>query len=262
MHPILFTLFGFPVKAYGFFLVLAHLSGLAAVFLLAKRRSLPTLPLIDLFFVSILAGLFGARGLYVLTHWTEFSGQPAALLSLDKGGLSLFGGFVPAFLAAIALLRWKKLPVLRYADALCPALPFSIALIRVGCFLQGCCYGAPFAGSWAVVFRRLDGQVPPALLDRGLHPTQLYEAAFLFALAGALVFWQPRNRLPAGLLGTLTVLAYCVFRFWLDFHRGDLMRGLLGVEWLTLSQVLALAGILSAPVVAWICLASHKKTRP
>lgn len=262
MHPILFTLFGFPVKAYGFFIVIAHLSGLTALFLLARRRGLPSLPLIDLFFVSIVTGLLGARGLYVLTNWAEFSSRPAALFSLDQGGLSLFGGFVPAFFAAILLLRWKKLPVLRYADALCPALPFSIALIRLGCFLQGCCYGAPTDAPWAVIYRRLDSQVPPALLDRALHPTQLYEALFLFALAALLFLWQARNRMPPGLLGTFTVFAYCVFRFYLDFHRGDLVRGALGVEWLTLSQLLAVVGMLTAPVVAWICVAENKKATP
>ncbi len=253
MHPILFTLFGFPVKAYGFFLTLAHLAGMGAVFLLARRRGLSVAPLIDLFFVCIVTGLLGARALYAFSHWSEFSANPATLLQLEQGGLSLFGGFIPAFFAAIFLLRWKKLPVLAYADALCPALPFSIALIRLGCFAQGCCYGAPAQVSWAVIYSRLDSKVPPALLDRALHPTQLYEASFLFALA-ALTAWLGGKKLKVpGLLGTFTVFAYCAFRFFIDFHRGDLERDYLGVEWLTLSQLGAIAGMLASPAVAWLC---------
>jgi phosphatidylglycerol---prolipoprotein diacylglyceryl transferase len=250
MLPTLFTAFGYPVKTYGFSLALAHIVGLAALFLLARKRGLSLESLVDLFFVAVVTGLIGARALYVLTHWPEFQSDPWSVLSLNQGGLSLFGGFVPAFLAVVGLLRWKKLRVFRYADALCPALPFSIALIRLGCFAQGCCYGAPLSAPWAVSFTRLDSKVPPALLDHPLHPTQLYEAAFLLLLTLALLVAQKRARLPEGFLGIFTVLAYCVFRFFTDFHRGDIERGYLGVDWLTLTQIGSLLGILSAPVVA------------
>ncbi len=253
MHPILFSLFGYPVKAYGFFMVLAHLLGLGLIFFLARRRNLATAPLIDLFFLSIVTGLLGARGLYVLAHWDEFRGNLSLLLSVDKGGLSLFGGFIPAFFTAVLTLHWKKLPVLDYADALCAALPFSVALIRLGCFAQGCCYGAPYEGIFAVHFEGPLTMVPPALQGRGLHPSQLYDFFFLLALAFVVGFLGRKKRAVPGLVGTFTVFAYCVFRFTMDFHRGDLERGLLGVEWLSLSQLLALAGIFASPIVAWIC---------
>lgn len=253
MHPILFSLFGFPVKAYGFFMVLAHALGLGLIFLLARRRRLATAPLIDLFFLSIVTGLLGARALYVLAHWGEFSGNWALLFSLDKGGLSLFGGFIPAFFTAVLTLRWKKLEVLDYADALCAALPFSIALIRLGCFAQGCCYGAPLTAPWAVTYQGGLTKVPPALHGVPLHPSQLYDFFFLMALAGLVAYLARKRRETPGLVGTFTVFAYCVFRFTMDFHRGDLERGLFGVQWLSLSQLLALAGILASPVVAWVC---------
>lgn len=255
MLPVIFTIAGHQVKAYGFFMMLAHLTGLLVIFLLARRRGLAFAPLIDLFFACMLSGLLGARALYVATHPGESFFTP------EKGGFSLFGGFVPAFFTAIALLRWKKLPVLRYADALAPALPFSVALIRLGCFFQGCCYGAPFDGAWGITFTRLDGVVPPALLGKPLHPTQLYEFFFLLALA-LITLWAGGKAKVHGILATFTVLAYCVFRFVVDFHRGDLERGYLasslGIEWLTLSQIGALLGILSAPLVLWICLKNRE----
>lgn len=263
MFPVLFSAFGYPVKAYGFFMTLAHLSGLLLIFLLARKRGLRFAPLIDLFFACIVSGLLGARLFYALHYPEEFRGNWLGLFfALEQGGLALFGGFVPAFFTAIAVLRWKKLPVLPYADALAPALPFSIALIRLGCFAQGCCYGAPLDAPWAVVFTRLDGKVPPALLDRALHPTQLYEAAFLFALAAFLLWAQGKSKRLPGLLATFTVFAYCVFRFYIDFHRGDLERGFLGVEWLTLSQIGSALGILATPLVLWICLRARAAPRP
>lgn len=259
MQPVLFSLLGYPVKSYGFFLALAHAAGFAAILLLARRRGLSLAPLIDLFFISIAVGLLGARALYALAHWEEFAGRPSALLSLQQGGLSLFGGFVPAWIAFMLGLRWKRLPVLEYADTLCPALPFSVAVIRVGCFLQGCCYGAPYAGATGLVFTHEHSQVPPALRGLLLHPTQLYEMVFLLLLTGALLLARRRLRLPPGWLGTFTVAAYCVYRFVMDFHRGDLERGLMGVEWLTVSQAGSLLGLLSAPFVLYFASRSRKK---
>lgn len=254
MHPYLFTAFGYTVKSYGFFLALAHAAGLAGILLLSRRRGLALAPLVDLFFLAIVVGLVGARALYAAAHWEEFAPDPSRLLfSLHHGGLSLFGGFIPAWAAFMLGLRWKKLPVLEYADTLCPALPFAVAVIRVGCFLQGCCYGAPYDGLTGMLFRDPLSQVPPALRDHPLHPTQLYEAAFLLLLTFVLLVLRKKLRMPPGWLGTLTVVSYCVYRFTMDFHRGDLERGLFGVEWLTLTQAGSLLGLLSAPVVLWLC---------
>lgn len=253
MHPVLFTLFGYPVKSYGFFLALAHAAGFTAILLLSRRRGLALAPLVDLFFLSIVAGLIGARALYAAAHWEEFAGDPWRLLSLQHGGLSLFGGFIPAWITFMLGLRWKKLSVLEYADTLCPALPFSVAVIRVGCFLQGCCYGAPYHGPTGLYFRDPLTQVPPPLREHPLHPAQLYEAAFLLLLTGALLLLRGRVKMPPGWLGTLTVAAYCVYRFVMDFHRGDLERGHLGIEWLTLTQAGSVLGLLSVPVVLFFC---------
>lgn len=259
MHPVLFTLFAYPVKSYGLFLALAHAFGLAAIALLSRRGKLPVAPLVDVFFLAIVAGLVGARSLYAIAHWEEFAPAPSRLLSLQHGGLSLFGGFVPAWIAFMLGLRWKKLPVLAYADALCPALPFSIAIVRLGCFLQGCCYGAPYDGFTGMFFRHPLTQVPPALREHPLHPTQLYEALFLFVLTGALLLLGRRAKMPPGWLGTLTVAAYCVYRFVMDFHRGDLERGLFGIEWLTLTQAGSIVGLLSVPVVLYFCARSSPR---
>lgn len=258
MQPVLFSIFGFSVKSYGFFLALAHALGFVAVVLLARKRKLALAPLIDLFFLSIVAGLIGARALYAAAHWEEFAPSPLLLLSLNQGGLSLFGGFVPAWIVFMLGLRWKRLDVLEYADTLCPALPLSVAIIRIGCFLQGCCYGAPYQGFTGLVFSHEHNQVPVPLRSLPLHPTQLYEAFFLLALTAALLLARKRLRLPAGWLGTFTVASYCIYRFLMDFHRGDLERGMLGVEWLTLTQIGSLAGLAATPFVLYFCRRSRK----
>jgi phosphatidylglycerol:prolipoprotein diacylglycerol transferase len=259
MRPVLFFAFGLPVGSYGFFMTVAHLAGLAFLFALARANRRSMGPLLDAVIAVVIFGLVGARLGYAFNHWNEFSGHAGRLLRLSEGGLSFYGGFAPAFFAFVLVLRWRKLPILETSDLVSPVLPFSLGLMRIGCFLQGCCYGAPTSVPWAVTFTRLDGKVPLALLDLPLHPTQLYESGFLFLLAVALAFAQRGRRLPPGVLATLSVLAYALYRFVADGFRGDLARGFWGLSWMAPTQAAAFLGILSAPLVLWICLRAARR---
>lgn len=252
MRPVLFHVFGVPVGAYGFFLSAAHFCGLLYMIHLARSRRLPLGAFLDVSLAVVVAGLVGARVGYLLTHWAQLPHDPWQLLSGWKNGLSFYGGFALAFAAFLAALRWRRLPVLETSDLICPVLPLSLAIVRLGCFAQGCCYGAPAYVPWAVAFHEAHSQVPPPLLHRPLHPTQLYEAAFLLLLASALALAQARNRLPAGVLATISVFAYSAYRFCADFFRGDGERGFLGLAWMSPTQGLALLPILATPVALWI----------
>ncbi len=251
MHPELFTLFGFPVRAYGAFMTLAHLAGIALFLRTLRGRELG--PYIDLMIATVIAGLVGARLGYALVHRDEFT-NPWRLLALDRGGLAFFGGLALAFPAFCLVLRRHRLPIFATADLVSPIVAFSLGLLRIGCFLQGCCYGAPTELPWAVVYGDAHGEVPPALSRMPLHPTQLYEAAFLFALSCAL--FRARARAPGhvqenfapGSLATAFILAYASYRFVMDFLRADLERGFLGLDWLAPTQAAALVALLAVPV--------------
>src|SRR5690606_36175599 len=125
--------------------------------------------------------------------------------------------------------------------------PFSLALARLGCFAKGCCHGAPTDVPWAVHYSHLGSKVPLPLLGLGLHPTQLYEAAFLLLLA-ALLWAALRFNLgralkaPPGTIATLSIFAYSLFRLVGDSFRGDLARGFWGVSWMSPTQGAALLG--------------------
>jgi phosphatidylglycerol:prolipoprotein diacylglycerol transferase len=253
MRPVLFHLFGLEIGSYGFLMMLAHFAGLVTLLWIARAHHQAFGPFLDMIFAVVLAGLVGARLGYAFNQWGEFRGHPERLLSLWKGGLSFYGGFPLAFLAFLAVLRWRRMPVFPTADLVCPVLPFSLGLVRIGCFLQGCCYGAPTDAPWAVVFHSHEGKVPPALLERALHPTQLYEASFLFLLALLLALAQRRNPFKPGVLATLSIFAYAVYRLVADQYRGDLDRGFAGISWMGPTQAAAVLGILATPVVLTIC---------
>ncbi|MGZ3656714.1 MAG: prolipoprotein diacylglyceryl transferase [Bdellovibrionota bacterium] len=259
MRPTLFHLFGLPFGSYGFFIALAHLVGLVSLFWIARVNRRPLGPFLDMVFAVVIFGVVGARLGYAYNQWGEFSSDPWQLLSLWKGGLSFYGGFGPAFLGFVLVLRWRQIPVLETADLVCPVLPLSLGIIRVGCFLEGCCYGAPTSLPWAVTYTAAGGHVPPALLNRPLHPSQLYECAFLFSLALLLAIAKRWNRLRPGVLATLSIFAYALYRLIADNHRGDLDRGFWGIAWLAPTQAAAILGILATPVMLVICARAARR---
>lgn len=251
MYPYLQLPFGSPISTYGLFLALAHFFGIALLLTLVRRRGLRVGDYVDLIFVVIVSGLFGARLAYIYGHQAEFAGRWVHALYLWEGGLSFHGGFFFAFPAFLAFLYWKRLPILASADLAAPVLPLCMAIIRLGCFLAGCCFGLPTELPWGVKFH--SDQVPPALAPLHLHPTQLYESFLLLTLGLFFLRELRKNRLPVGTLGVLSIFLYGWLRFGLDFLRGDLVYGLFGIPWLTFSQAsAALAIVIGVPLLAWV----------
>lgn len=155
-----------------------------------------------------------------------------AALKFWQGGLTFYGGLLLALPGGLWFARRRGLGGLRTADVVAPSVMLGLAFGRVGCFLNGCCYGAETDGSLGVRF-------PGHFADR--HPTQLYESLFalgLFFLLRHLV--RRRCRGEGELLGWLLVL-YGVFRIGIEVFRDD-PRGALGP--LSTSQ------LISIPLVA------------
>lgn len=211
----------------------------------------------------------GLRGIWDAAEGVCRPADPAARpiwerctlwLQFWQGGLAFYGGFVAASLFGIHFIRREGLPLARVLDMTGWAIPFGLGWGRLGCFLNGCCYGAvveadsetPF---WAVAFPRWS----PAWLDhlgQGLirrsaecslpvHPTQLYESAAAFAVAAiAYGYLEPRKRWNGEVFLTSCAL-YAIARFFIEFLRRD-ARGAVGP--LSTSQIIGL-GVIA--VVAW-----------
>jgi phosphatidylglycerol:prolipoprotein diacylglycerol transferase len=151
-----------------------------------------------------------------------------AVFKFWQGGLTFYGGVLLAAPTGFLYAKRRKLGALRAADLLAPALMIALAIGRIGCFLNGCCYGAQTDSGFGVLF-------PGHLAER--HPTQLYESLFAFALF-AVLRWvlRPRMGRDGQLFGTMLTL-YGVFRICLEFVRDD-PRGALGP--LSTSQLIGL----------------------
>jgi phosphatidylglycerol:prolipoprotein diacylglycerol transferase len=144
------------------------------------------------------SGLVGARLASVAFEARSYISDPSAIVALEARGLALYGGFAGGVTAMALAVRWLRLPGWSVADASVPAVAVGIALVRIGCFLAGCCPGAPTDLAWGVEYPIGAGPsgLPPALgaflgieeYVGPVHPTQLYEAvAALVCLAVALV---------------------------------------------------------------------------
>lgn len=237
---------GYPVQAYGLFVALAHLVGIAGVLWRLRRRGLPWGPALDLILLVMVTGLVGARAGYLMEHpELATSGQA---FRLERGGLSFFGGLALATPAFFLYLRWRRLPVRALADALCPVLPLSLAIVRLGCFAAGCCHGSPTSLPWGVASEST--LLPPPLRGQPLHPSPLYEAAFLFALAAWLWWRSERGLGKPGRLAAFSLLAYGAYRLSFDFLRGDLTPLALGIapsQWLAALLILLVVAFLAWP---------------
>ena len=209
MHPIFFQIGPLTVYTYGFMLAVAVF---VCSFLLQKefeRNHLPGDIVFDLIFWIVLAGIAGCRIFFILLNWDYFVQNPAEIVMLQHGGLAWQGGLIAGSIAGLVLIRKRKLPLLKTLDILAPYAALGQSIGRVGCLLNGCCYGQPV--SWGLFF--------PVYQTR-LHPTQLYESVGLLVIFLILKQAQERPRFQGEIFIFYLWLA-SILRFSVEFFRAD-----------------------------------------
>ena len=226
MHPILWSWGGFSVYSYGVVLAIAVL--LATTLALRRAGVIGVSPaqLMDLVIWSVAGGIVGARLVYVTQNWPLYRETPWEILRLDHGGLVFYGGLLGGLITAVALIRrmqWSLWPVV---DLLVPYLALAQGIGRIGCFLNGCCYGRATTLPWGVRF-------PADAVAR--HPTQLYESAVLLMMAlwlerrsrrpdkgrGAASDGRSHRKVAPGSQLAWYVMLYGSWRFAVEWIRGD-----------------------------------------
>jgi len=239
MHPVLLKLGPLTLYAFGVLLALAFLAGtwllqrtIARVQRLGAPLTMSAAHVTDLIFWILLSAVLGARLLYVAANWELYRQAPFEMFAVWHGGLIFYGGLAAAIPTAWWLLRRWRLPIGLALDCFTPALAVGHAIGRIGCFLNGCCYGKPTEAWWGVTFLWSEAR---------RHPTQLIESAFLLMLSLVFAIWllrgRPWRRPPCGRVALTYVLVYAAWRFGIEFLRADnpvLAAGLNLPQWLSL----------------------------
>ncbi len=154
MHPELLELpfIHLTVKSYGLMMVIGFLSAVTVIRRLSRDITPDPQMITNAALYSLIGGVLGARVFYVVHYFENFRGRPLAFFAIWEGGLELLGGVVLAVTIIILYLLYHKLPVRKYLDILAIGLMLALVFGRIGCFLNGCCWGQPTDLPWAVRF--------------------------------------------------------------------------------------------------------------
>lgn len=233
------------MNVYWCLYTLAWLSCVAYFYHRARAYQVPGRVVVDVALVCLALGLAVSHGLFALVKPLQAAPLGRFLLTAEgwSWGYISFGGVVGALCGLAIIARVHRLAAVFLADLAAPSIFIASILGRLGCFLHGCCYGAPTAGWWSVHFPAPSPNgVAPSMA--GHHPVQLYEAAVSFV---ALVFTAPllasaRFRPGRMMTSAVCLLLYLSIRFVVEFFR---IGGTSQRLWLGLSgtQVTALLGI-------------------
>lgn len=158
---------GLPIRGYGVMLFGAVAAGVGLSMWRAWRRGIDPDLVLSLGVWFLFFGIAGARLFYIIEYWDKFQkGSPAetlfAMLNLTEGGLVVYGSLLAGGLALVIFVHKYRLPGLAFTDLIAPGVVLGVGLGRIGCFLNGCCYGGLTDVPWAVQFP----QNSPAYIDQ------------------------------------------------------------------------------------------------
>jgi phosphatidylglycerol:prolipoprotein diacylglycerol transferase len=212
-----------------------------------------------LLFGCVAGSVVLGRIVYVFQHRQIYSLE---VMEFWRGGLVYYGGVTAGFIVGALFLRYKKIPVWRIGDLVAAPAALGLAFGRMGCFLNGCCFGKiaqnfPLAmryphieeparsscepatsGSPAFMLHEKMHLVPAdAVRSLPVHPAQLYEVALDIALFFILSWMWKKNKYSNGVILGMLGVGYSIIRFFMEFFRGDEKPYFAG---LTVYQVLSM----------------------
>lgn len=233
MRQVLFTIpmfGGIKVFGYGAMLVLAFVGSTWIATWRARREKLDPEVILDMAFWIFLTGLISARLFYCVQYWGQDINSLLDAVQYWKGGIVYYGGVLGGVLAFFAYRHFNPFPLRPYMDVMAPAIMVGTLFGRLGCFLNGCCYGDVCNLPWAVRFPKPS---PPwsfewsnklipadALYSLPLHPTQIYSALDALVILILLSAFYPLRRRDGEVLGLL-MITYPVTRFLIEYLRND-----------------------------------------
>lgn len=256
MYPEIFHIGPFALRSFGLTLAISFFVGLFYVARRARREGVDQNFIINLAFIEIFSGVLGARLFFVLFHLSEFASDPLSAINpfgaggqFGISGLNLYGGVVCAIIAAFAYIKAKKQRILQTLDIFAPSLALGIFITRIGCFLNGCCFGIPTNLPFCVHFP--EGSIPYSFFgSQCLHPTQLYSSFY-----GLILFFAlhriDKSKKYYGVTFAYLLMFEAIFRFAIEYVRyyePEMIVSIAGIS-MTYNHIIAVALFLLGLIV-------------
>lgn len=220
MYPIIAKLGPVTIHSYGMMVAIAFIVGVYLARQEALRKNIKPELVYDLVFFLAVGSLVGAR-IYYLAFFdpASFVTNPVSVLKIWEGGLAVHGAILGGIIACVLFARSRRVLFWKFTDLVAPSVILGQAIGRIGCFLNGCCFGVETQSIFGVRFPK--GSLPDiAYSGSPVHPTQLYE--FVLDLAGFFILWTMRRRIKFdGGLFLVYLALYSIIRIIVSGLRGD-----------------------------------------
>lgn len=247
MHKIAFHIGSYPVAWFGVLVAIAFVLGLWTASRRAVRDGLSPEQIMDIGPWLIIGTIVGARLWYVVTYWNDsFAGKPwTEIFMVQRGGIVFYGGLAGATAAGLIYLHRKKLPVWKYGDALAPSIALGYVFGRIGCLMNGCCYGRTCDLPWAIHFPK-DHETYP----NSVHPTQIYDSVLNLGLYAGLAWLYRRKKFDGQVFATY-LICYAIIRSIVETFRGDYPAGHIHGGFFTPAQLVGIAILAAGVILLW-----------
>jgi len=214
MSAVAFTIGSIEVRWYGIFVTLAILALILwTVREVRKGANISYEAVFTAALVGIPSGIILSRLLHVVDRWDYYIQNPG--LIIGGGGLTAWGAVLGAALGIWLYSRFSKLRFGYFADVLAPGIILAQAIGRVGCTINGCCYGVETSLPWGIIYASPDSFAP---LGIAVHPATVYEIIWNLAVFAVLIKLRGRFK-PDGSLFLIYLSLYSVWRLATDFLR-------------------------------------------
>ena len=214
ISPIAFTISPFSVAWYGILVALAVLTVVLWVLREARRTGkIAYNTVLNAALVGIPSGIIFSRVLHVVDRWDYYIQNPGQIIG--AAGLTIYGAVLGA---ALGIWIYSKVSHVRFgylADLIAPGIILSQAVGRVGCTLNGCCYGIETSLPWGIVYTNPESYGPIGI---PVHPTQIYEIIYNLIVFAVLLKLRGRFK-PDGSLFLIYLSLYSLWRIGIDFLR-------------------------------------------
>ena len=207
MHPILFKAFGQNISSWGAMVFIGLIGSLIVALILSKREGIEREDVFALFGCLIFFGLVGGRLFYVIANPRQFLSDPLMIFAFSYGGFGNYGAAIFSSVSGLIYARHFRLSILKIFDMAFPGIMLCYSIAKLGCLLNGCCFGVGCSLPFGVLFAGVAG---------ARHPTQIYSSLLAFLIFTVLVFVSSRKRWD-GQVFLLGGSLFVIHRFALGF---------------------------------------------